>query len=117
MRETLKDWKRDWIETNGETHDLEVVIKNSKFDEFAPYVYEGSFVDIPEELLDQKVIDYGRIVESTVVERKGAYSLTIWGKSMKENNIEKLYELLEKAEKDSEMVSTLRWAIFNLANR
>lgn len=36
---------------------------------------------------------------------------------MKENNIEKLYELLEKAEKDSEMVSTLRWAIFNLANR
>lgn len=24
MRETLRDWKRDWIETNGETDDIEV---------------------------------------------------------------------------------------------
>lgn len=119
MREILKDWKRDWIETNGETHDLEVVIKDSKLDEFAPYVYEGSFVDIPEELLDKKVIDCGRIVESTVSERNGAYSLTIRGKSMEEKNIEKLYKLLERAEKekDSETSAALRWAIFNLENR
>lgn len=47
MRETLKDWKRDWIEENGETHELEVVVKDSKLDDLAPYVYEGSFVDIP----------------------------------------------------------------------
>lgn len=119
MRETLRDWKRDWIEANGKTHELEVVIKDSKLDEFAPYVYEGCFVNIPEELLDQKVIDCGRIVESSVPERNGAYSLTIRGKSMEEKNIEKLYELLERAEeeKDSETVAVLRWAIFNLENR
>ena len=52
MRETLRDWQRDWIEANGKTHELEVVIKDSKLDEFAPYLYEGSFVDIPEELLE-----------------------------------------------------------------
>ena len=36
-----------------------------------------------------------------------------------EKNIEKLYELLERAEKekDFEMIASLRWAIFNLENR
>lgn len=78
MRETLKDWKRDWIEENGETHDsLEVVIINSELDEFAPYVYKGSFADIPEELLDKNVIEWGKIIESSDAERIGAYSLTI----------------------------------------
>lgn len=77
MRDTLKDWKKDWIEANGETHELEVVIKDSSLDDFAPYVYEGSFADIPEELLDRKVTDCGRILESSIPERNGAYSLTI----------------------------------------
>lgn len=77
MQETLKDWKRDWIEANGETHELEVMVKDSQLDDFAPYIYEGSFVDISEELLDRKVIDCGQIVESSVPERNGAYSLTI----------------------------------------
>lgn len=77
MSETLKDWKRDWIKENGQTHDLEVLINDSKLDELAPYIYEGSFVDIPEELLDKKVIRCGQILESTVPERNGAYSLTI----------------------------------------
>lgn len=77
MRETLKDWKRDWIEANGETHELEVVVKDSKLDDLLPYVYEGSFVDIPEELLDKKVVDYGQIIESSKPERNGAYSLTV----------------------------------------
>ena len=77
MRETLKDWKRDWIEENGETNELEVVVKDSKLDDFAPYVYEGSFVDIPEDLLDKKVIDCGQIIESSKPERNGVYSLTI----------------------------------------
>ena len=38
---------------------------------------------------------------------------------MEEKYIKKLYKLLEKAEKekDSEIVSALRWAIFNLENR
>lgn len=37
---------------------------------------------------------------------------------MEEKYIEKLYELLEKAEKakDSEAIAALRWAIFNLEN-
>lgn len=37
---------------------------------------------------------------------------------MEEKYIEKLYELLERAEreKDSESVAALRWAIFNLEN-
>lgn len=37
---------------------------------------------------------------------------------MDERKIEKLYELLERAEKekDVEAVATLRWAIFNLEN-
>lgn len=77
MRETIKDWKMEWIETNGETDEVEVVIKDSNLDDFAPYVYEGSFVDIPEELYDRKVISCGRIENSSVLERNGAYSLTI----------------------------------------
>lgn len=38
---------------------------------------------------------------------------------MEEKYIERLYELLERAEKekDSEMSAALRWAIFNLENR
>ena len=38
---------------------------------------------------------------------------------MKEKNIERLYTLLERAEreKDSETASALRWAIFELENR
>lgn len=77
MRETLSDWKRDWIEANGKTHELEVVIKDSQLDNLTPYVYEESFVDIPEELLDRKVINCGQIIESSKPERNGAYSLTI----------------------------------------
>lgn len=38
---------------------------------------------------------------------------------MKEKYMDKLYELLERAEKekDSEVIAALRWAIFNLENR
>lgn len=76
MRETLRDWRRDWIETNGETDDVEVIISKDNC-LFNPCVYEGSFNDIPEELLDRKVISYGKIIESSVPKRIGAYSLTM----------------------------------------
>lgn len=76
MRETLRDWKRDWIEANGETDGIEVLIGEGE-DIFKPYVYEGSFKDIPKELLDRKVFSCGKILESSEAERKGAYSLTI----------------------------------------
>lgn len=77
MREILDDWKREWIETNGETSNLEVLIKDNNCDGFAPYVYEGSFKDIPEELLNKKVIEVSKIVDSSIDERIGAYSLKI----------------------------------------
>ncbi len=77
MIETIRDWKNKWMETNGETEKLEVVIEDSKLGEAAPYVYEGSFKDIPEDLLDEKVIEDGKIIDSSVSERIGAYSLTI----------------------------------------
>lgn len=76
MRETLRDWQRDWIEANGETNDIEVLISEGD-DVFKPYVYEGSFKGISKELLDRKVINYGKILESSEPERNGAYSLTI----------------------------------------
>lgn len=76
MRETLEDWKRDWIDANGETDDIEVLISESD-NILKPYIYEGSFKDIPEELLDKKVVYCGQIVDSSVPERVGAYSLAI----------------------------------------
>lgn len=75
MRETLNDWKRDWIEANGETNEVEVLINEG--DDASSYIYEGSFKDIPEELLDRKVVHYGQIIDSSVPEKTGAYSLTI----------------------------------------
>lgn len=41
------------------------------------------------------------------------------GAFMEEKYMDKLYELLEKAEKekDSEVIAVLRWVIFNLENR
>ena len=77
MRDTIANWKREWIETNGITHDLEVIIKDSSIEEDAPYAFEGSFIDIPNELLDRKVMDCGRILESSVPDRNGAYLLTV----------------------------------------
>lgn len=79
MRKVLRDWQRDWIAANGKTSDLEVVIKDSSLDDFAAYIYEGSFAGIPEELLERKVIDWGQIAASTVPERIGAYALDIEG--------------------------------------
>lgn len=72
MRETIKEWKNEWIETNGKTDELEVLISNS--DE---YIYEGSFFNIPEELEEKKVIGYSKILDSSVFARIGAYSLKI----------------------------------------
>ena len=77
MRETLRDWKRDWIEANGETDDIEVLISEGEDSFYNPYIYEGAFKDIPNELLDRKVIRCGKIIASTDPERDGAYSLTI----------------------------------------
>ncbi len=74
--ETIKEWKKEWVETNGETDELEVLIsdRNSAFD---GYVYEGSFVNIPEELEEKKVVGCGKILDSSVPARIGAYSLKI----------------------------------------
>lgn len=77
MRETLKDWKDEWIQTFGVTDGLEVIIADSTLDEMAPYVYEGSFAQIPDRLLSRKVIQCVKILMSSIEVRNGAYSLTI----------------------------------------
>ena len=77
MRETLKDWKDEWIQAFGVTDGLEVVIADSTLDEMDAYVYEGSFAQIPDRLLSCKVIQCSRIIASSVKERNGALLLTI----------------------------------------
>lgn len=77
MRETVREWKDEWIETNGKTDELEVLIKDSSLDDFAPYLYEGNFAGIPIELEEKKVIGSGKILDSSIAARIGTYSLII----------------------------------------
>lgn len=77
MRETVKEWQDEWIETNGKTDETEVLIQDSRLDKYHPYVYEGSFTGIPEEYLDKKVIESGQVIDSTDPEWIGAYALVI----------------------------------------
>ena len=77
MRETVRDWQTDWIKQNGTTNDLEVIIEDSSKESLSRYVYEGSFSNIRKDLLYRKVIENGQIIESSVPERIGAYSLMI----------------------------------------
>lgn len=72
-RETLRDWRKEWIQTNGETHDLEVVVRNDEKDE----LYEGCFLNMPLNLLDKKVVKTQYIITSSCPERVGAYILEI----------------------------------------
>lgn len=72
--ETIKDWKDKWIKTNGKTDDLEVLIRYNNENED---IYEGSFVDIPKDLEEKKVINYSKILTSTISKRIGAYILKI----------------------------------------
>lgn len=77
MRETIKDWRSEWIQTNGVTDELEVVITDSSLEAFHSEVYSGSFAKIPEKLFEKRVIENWRIIASSVPEREGAYSLTV----------------------------------------
>lgn len=77
MRETIKEWRDEWIETNGLTKELEVVITDTSQEITRSELYSGSFADVPPELLDKKVIENWRIVASSVPERIGAYSLIV----------------------------------------
>lgn len=73
MRTKVRDWQRDWIQDNGRTDELEVIIAESNGAE----IYSGSFVGIPEYELDKKVMVSGRILDSTVPERIGAIRLVV----------------------------------------
>lgn len=77
MRETLKEWRDEWIATNGKTNKFEVIIKDRSIDDV--YIYEGNFAGIPVKLLERKVVENGKILDSSVQERRGAYLLTIKG--------------------------------------
>ena len=73
MRTKVRDWQRDWIQDNGRTDELEVIIAESNGAE----IYSGSFVGIPEYELDKKVMVSGRILDSTIPERIGAIRLVV----------------------------------------
>ena len=73
MRTRVRDWQRDWIQDNGRTDELEVIIAESDGAE----IHSGSFVGIPEYELDKKVMVSGRILDSTVPERIGAIWLVV----------------------------------------
>lgn len=75
MRETLNEWRDEWIATNGNTSELEVLITDSSIDDV--YIYEGNFAGIPIELLERKVIENSKVLDSSVPERRGAYVLII----------------------------------------
>lgn len=77
MRETVKDWKKEWLEKNGITNETEVLIEDSSLDSMEPYIYEGSFAKIPNKLEDKKVRECAKICNSSVPERIGAYVLVI----------------------------------------
>lgn len=83
MRETIGDWKKEWINTNGTTNDLEVIIKDSNLRKSDTWpdegksLYEGSFAEIPNELLEKKTIESGQIIASSNPERDGCYTLTV----------------------------------------
>jgi len=83
MRETIGDWKKEWIETNGLTSGLEVIIKDSNLRKSDTWpdqgssLYEGSFAEIPDELLEKKVVECSQIVASSNPERDGCYSLIV----------------------------------------
>lgn len=79
MRETLKEWRDEWIATNGKTNELEVIIKDKSIDDV--YIYEGNFAGIPVKFLEQKVVENGKILDSSVPKRRGAYLLTINGEN------------------------------------
>ena len=83
MRKTIDDWKKDWIETNGLTNELEVIIKDGSLKKSDTWpdagasLYEGSFAKIPDDLLEKKVIECGQIIASSDPNRDGCYSLTV----------------------------------------
>ena len=52
-------------------------IKSDTSSDEGQSIYEGCFANIPEELLDRKVIECGQILASTNPEREGCYSLII----------------------------------------
>ncbi len=76
MRQTIGDWKKEWIKTNGLTNELEVIIQDSHPDDGIS-LYEGSFANIPDKLLEKKVIKFSQIVASSDPERNGCYLLLV----------------------------------------
>lgn len=74
MRVKLKDWKSDWISSNGKTKGYEVRILHFDSDNI---LYEGSFSEIPNHLLDKNVLSSSQILTSSLPDHIGAYVLKI----------------------------------------
>lgn len=76
MRTTVEEWKKEWIDTNGLTNEYEVEIYTKQSESGGP-VYAGSFTKIPKELLNKKVLESGKILDSSIADHIGAYRLTV----------------------------------------
>ena len=78
-----------------------------------------------EEIANNAEIDYDREPENMEYEKafddayRAEYKSFMAVARMKEKNLERLYTLLERAERehDTETAAALRWAIFELENR
>lgn len=97
MRETVGEWKQEWIETNGQTDELEVVIRDDEDAE----IYAGSFQDIPEKFASLKVSNSGRILDSSIPERCGAYTLRVG----RENRLDNLINRAEQIVADQKLTA------------
>lgn len=78
----VKDWVNKWKEQFGDVKDegdnlLLLEQHGEQKDSFHPYVYEGHFLDVPEEFYECDVKEQGRIIASSVPAREGAYVLNI----------------------------------------
>ena len=73
MRITVRDWQRDWIRDNGKTDEMEVILVDRNDNE----LYCGSFIGIPEKLLERTVAEHGVILSSTDPARNGLFNLKI----------------------------------------
>lgn len=76
----VSDWKNAWTKLYGNTTGFEVIIyccEDDVYIERRDVLFEGSFCDIPADLLGRKVLRSEQICASSVPERDGAFVLLV----------------------------------------
>lgn len=70
----IKDWVNQWIEKFGtQKDDDDVMLVIEDVDDSNHSIYEGHFLDVPEEMYDFEIVEKSRIAESTDKRRNNAY--------------------------------------------